>query len=242
MSPVPGQAPRTRAELAAIIDHTLLRPGATRAQVEALCAEASAHGFASVCVNPSRVALARTCLEGQVPVCTVIGFPLGANRPAVKAAEARLAVAEGADELDVVIALGALKDGDHAAVLADLRVVVAAAEDRLVKVILEVALLSPEEIDVACRLAVEAGAHFVKTSTGFGPGGASVEAVARMRRAVGPAIGVKASGGVGDVATARAMIAAGATRLGASASLAILRGWDEAGPADPSHMSGSTGT
>lgn len=220
----------TRTELAAIIDHTLLRPAATRAQVEALCAEARAHRLASVCVNPSRVPLARACLQGQVPVCTVIGFPLGASRPATKAAEARLAVAEGADELDVVIDLGALKDGDHAAVRADLEGVVAAAEGRLVKVILEVALLEPEEIELACRLAVAAGARFVKTSTGFGPGGATVDAVARMRRVVGPDIGVKASGGIGDAATARAMIAAGATRIGASASLAILRGWDEAAP------------
>lgn len=233
------QAPRTRAELAARIDHTLLRPGATRAQVEALCAEARAHGFASVCVNPSRVALARGCLQGQVPVCTVVGFPLGANRSTVKAAEARLAALEGADELDVVLALGAFKDGDDVGVLADLRAVVDAAEGRLVKVILEVALLSLDEVDRACGLAVAAGAGFVKTSTGFGPGGATVEAVARMRAAVGPAIGVKASGGVGDAATARAMLAAGATRLGASASLAILRGWDADGP---SHMSGSTGT
>lgn len=227
----------TRAELAASIDHTLLRPGATRAQIEALCAEAREHGFASVCVQPVRVALARACLRAQVPVCTVIGFPLGANRATIKAAEARLAVTDGADELDVVIALGALHDGAHAEVVDDLAGVVAAAEGRVVKVILETALLSPEQIDVACGLAVEAGAHFVKTSTGFGPGGATVEAVARMRRAVGPKLGVKASGGVGDAATARAMLAAGATRLGASASLAILAGWD----AGASNMSGSTG-
>ena len=216
----------TRAELAASIDHTLLRPAATREQVEALCAEARAHRFASVCVQPSRVALAYACLEGQVPVCTVIGFPLGSNRPAIKAAEARLAVAEGAHELDVVIDLGLLRDGAHAQVVADLAGVVAAAEGRLVKVILETATLEPAEIDVACRLALEAGAGFVKTSTGFGPGGATVAAVERMRRAVGPHIGVKASGGIGDAATARSMLAAGATRLGASASLKILAGWD----------------
>lgn len=228
----------TRAELAASIDHTLLRPAATRTQVEALCAEARAHGFASVCVQPSRVALARTCLQGQVAVCTVIGFPLGANHPEIKAAEARLAVADGAHELDVVLNLGLLRDGDHAAVLADLAGVVAAADGRLVKVILETAALTPDEIDVACRLAVEAGAGFVKTSTGFGPGGATVAAVERMRRAVGPRIGVKASGGIGDAATARAMLAAGATRLGASASLAIVAGWDHD---VPENMSGSTG-
>lgn len=220
----------TRTELAAIIDHTLLRPAATRAEIEALCADAREHHFASVCVNPSRVPLARACLQGQVPVCTVIGFPLGASRPTIKIAEAWQAVADGADELDVVINLGSLKDGDHAAVLGDLQAVVAAAEGRVVKVILEVALLGPEEIELACRLAVDAGARFVKTSTGFGPGGATVDAVALMRRTVGPTIGVKASGGIGDAATARAMITAGATRIGASASLAILRNWDDAAP------------
>ena len=228
----------TRAQLAASIDHTLLRPTATRAQIEQLCAEAREHRFASVCVQPSRVALAHTCLMGQVPVCTVIGFPLGANRPQTKAAEARLAVHEGAHELDVVIALGLLRDGAHDEVIADLAGVVAAAEGRLVKVILETALLEPAEIDLACQLAVAAGAGFVKTSTGFGSGGATVEAVARMRRAVGPKVGVKASGGIGDAATARAMLAAGATRLGASASLKLLAEWDTPVPAN---MSGNTG-
>lgn len=228
----------TRAQLAASIDHTLLRPTATRAQIEQLCAEAREHRFASVCVQPSRVALAHTCLMGQVPVCTVIGFPLGANRPQTKAAEARLAVHEGAHELDVVIALGLLRDGAHDEVIADLAGVVAAAEGRLVKVILETALLEPAEIDLACQLAIAAGAGFVKTSTGFGSGGATVEAVARMRRAVGPKVGVKASGGIGDAATARAMLAAGATRLGASASLKLLAEWDTPVPAN---MSGNTG-
>jgi deoxyribose-phosphate aldolase len=228
----------TRAQLAASIDHTLLRPTATRAQIEQLCAEAREHRFASVCVQPSRVALAHTCLMGQVPVCTVIGFPLGANRPQTKAAEARLAVHEGAHELDVVIALGLLRDGAHDEVIADLAGVVAAAEGRLVKVILETALLEPAEIDLACQLAVTAGAGFVKTSTGFSSGGATVEAVARMRRAVGPKVGVKASGGIGDAATARAMLAAGATRLGASASLKLLAEWDTPVPAN---MSGNTG-
>ncbi len=239
----------TRAQLAASIDHTLLRPTATRAQIEALCAEAREHRFVSVCVQPARVALARSCLNpgnpslgGQVKVCTVIGFPLGANHPDIKAAEARLAVREGADELDVVINLGLLRDGLHDAVVADLTGVVAAADGRLVKVILETALLDPAEIDLACRLAVASGARFVKTSTGFastpGGGGATTEAVARMRRAVGPHIGVKASGGIGDAATARAMIAAGADRLGASASLKLLAEWDAPVPAN---MSGSTG-
>lgn len=233
----------TRAQLAASIDHTSLRPTATRAQIEQLCAEAREHRFASVCVQPSRVALARTCLAGQVKVCTVIGFPLGVNHPDIKAAEARLAVRDGADELDVVINLGLLRDGDHDGVVADLAGVVTAADGRLVKVILETALLTPEEIDVACRLSVAAGARFVKTSTGFatvphGNGGATVEAVARMRRVVGPHIGVKASGGIGDAATARAMLAAGADRLGASASLKLLAEWDAPVPAN---MSGSTG-
>lgn len=228
----------TRAELAASIDHTLLRATATRGEIETLCAEARPHRFASVCVQPVRVALARACLEGQVKVCTVIGFPLGADHASTKARAAELAVADGADELDVVINLGLLRDGAHAEVVADLAGVVTAAQGRLLKVILETALLTPEEIDLACRLAVAAGADFVKTSTGFGPGGATVEAVARMRAAVGPKIGVKASGGIGDAATARAMLAAGATRLGASASLKILAGWDTA---VPTNMSGSTG-
>jgi len=216
----------TRAELAALIDHTLLRPGATTAQVETLCEEARVHGFATVCVHPTRVRHALICLEGQVRICTVIGFPLGAHLPAVKASEACLAIADGADELDVVIALGALKDGDRDSVLRDLMTVVAVAEGRTVKAILETALLTDEEIDLACAIAVDAGVGFVKTSTGFGPGGATPEAVARMRRAVGPRIGVKASGGISDATSARAMLAAGADRLGTSASLAILDGWD----------------
>jgi deoxyribose-phosphate aldolase len=225
-----------RATLAAAIDHTLLRPTATAAQVEQLCREAHEHGFHSVCVQPSRVALARRTLAGlgaTTRVCTVIGFPLGANTPAIKAAEAAEAIAAGADELDMVIALGALREGDEAAVLADIQGVVGAGA-RTTKVILETALLSPEEIDVACRLAVAAGAQFVKTSTGFASGGATVAAVQRMRAAVGPDFGVKASGGIADAATARAMLAAGASRLGASASVAIVAGWDEDVPVDMS--------
>ncbi|HEY8378416.1 MAG TPA: deoxyribose-phosphate aldolase [Nannocystis sp.] len=232
----------TRAALAAVMDHTLLRPTSTAAQVEQLCREAHEHGFCSVCVLPSRVALARRTLtalaaesansraEGSGPrVCTVVGFPLGANTPAIKAAEAAAALADGADELDMVIALGALREGDDETVLEDIRGVVRAGTGQhVVKVILETALLSPEEIDRACRLSVAAGAHFVKTSTGFGPGGATVEAVARMRAAVGPDVGVKASGGIADAQAARAMLAAGANRIGASASVAIVRGWDDA--------------
>ena len=225
-----------RAALAATIDHTLLRATATAAQIEALCQEAHAHGFFSVCVQPSRVALARgvlASLAASTRVCTVIGFPLGANTPVIKAAEAAQALADGADELDMVIALGALRDGDESAVLEDIRgVVTAGSGAHLTKVILETALLTPEEIDAACRLAVAAGAHYVKTSTGFGPGGATVAAVQRMRAAVGPSVGVKASGGIADAATARAMLAAGASRLGASASVAIVAGWDEDVPID----------
>lgn len=223
----------TRAALAGLIDHTLLRPAATAAQVEQLCREARERAFASVCVNPCHVAAARRALDGHVPVCTVIGFPLGANVTAIKAAEAARALDDGATELDMVIALGALRAGDDVAVGRDIEAVVrAGAGAHLVKVILETALLSDDEIDRACRLAVAAGAHFVKTSTGFGPGGATVEAVRRMRAAVGPSIGVKASGGIGDAAAARRMLAAGANRLGASASLAIVAGWDEDVPLD----------
>jgi deoxyribose-phosphate aldolase len=225
-----------RAELAAHIDHTLLRATATAAQVEQLCREAAEGGFFSVCVQPSRVALARRALASlgaSAKVCTVIGFPLGANAPAIKAAEAAQALADGAEELDMVIALGALRDGDEAAVLSDIQGVVRAGDGaHLTKVILETALLEPHEIDVACRLGVAAGARFVKTSTGFGPGGATVAAVQRMRAAVGPHVGVKASGGIADAATARAMLAAGASRLGASASVAIVAGWDEDVPFD----------
>lgn len=228
----------SRAALAATIDHTLLKPTATAAQVEALCQEAHTGGFFSVCVLPCRVALARrtlTALGAQTRVCTVVGFPLGANASAIKAAEAALALARGADELDMVLALWALRDGDEAAVLEDIQSVVrAGAGKHTTKVILETALLSPEEIGRACQLSVAAGAQFVKTSTGFGPGGATVAAVQQMRAAVGPTFGVKASGGIADAASARAMLAAGASRLGASASLAIVAGWDEDVPVDMS--------
>lgn len=233
----------TRAELAARIDHTLLRPTATAAQVEQLCREAHAHGFASVCVQPCFVAFARRTLDalgpGPVKVCTVVGFPLGANAPATKASEAALAVADGADELDMVVALYALRAGDDAAVRKDIEGVVRAGDGRVVKVIIESALLEPAEIDRASRLSVAAGARFVKTSTGFGPGGATVEAVRKIRAAVGPELGVKASGGIADAAAARAMLAAGATRLGASASLAIVAGWDEHVPLSMSEGSGA---
>ncbi|ADU51347.1 deoxyribose-phosphate aldolase [Thermaerobacter marianensis DSM 12885] len=217
----------SRRQLAALIDHTLLKPDATPAQIEQLCREAVEHGFAAVCINPVYVPLAAELLAGAAPVvCTVIDFPLGAGAAADKARQAEAALAAGARELDVVQPIGLLKAGRHREVVAHLHGVVALARKAgaLVKVILETGLLTPEEIDLACRLAVEAGAHFVKTSTGFGAGGATEEAVRRMRAAVGPDVGVKASGGIRDYATACRMVAAGANRIGASASLAILAG------------------
>ncbi len=216
----------SRDELAGLIDHTLLKPDATPEQIRRLCAEASDHGFASVCVNSGYVPMAAAELsEAQTVVSTVVGFPLGANHTKVKAAEARQAVADGASELDMVMAIGRLKGGEAAYVEADIAAVVGAAPGALVKVILETSLLHPGEIELGCRLAMEAGAAFVKTSTGFGPGGATVEDVALMRRVVGDKLGVKAAGGVRDAAAARRLIQAGANRLGTSASLAILSGW-----------------
>ncbi|MGF1483924.1 MAG: deoxyribose-phosphate aldolase, partial [Opitutales bacterium] len=216
----------TRAELAAYIDHTILKPEATAAQVEVLCAEAREHGFAAVCVNPSRVALAAKVLAGSVvQVCTVAGFPLGATLPEAKATETQAAISAGATEVDMVLNVGVLKDGDHARVQADVAAVVEAAKGGAsVKVILENCLLSPEAITQACLLCKEAGADYVKTSTGFGSSGAKVEDVKRMRAAVGLELGVKAAGGIRDTDTALAMIDAGATRIGASASIAILDG------------------
>ncbi|MFO7561574.1 MAG: deoxyribose-phosphate aldolase [Enhygromyxa sp.] len=218
--------PRTAAELASLIDHTLLSPSASGSAIDRLCAEARERGLFSVCVNPCWVPRAKWALDGsEVAVCTVVGFPLGANASATKADEAARAIAEGADELDMVMNVGWLLDGDHDAVHEDVAAVVGAAKGRVVKVILEVALLSLEQVRRASELAVAGGASFVKTSTGFGPGGATLEAVAAMREVVGAEIGVKASGGIRDAATARAMIEAGASRIGASASLAILDGW-----------------
>jgi len=216
----------TSPELAGMIDHTVLKPDATEEMIRKLCEEAKQHNFASVCVNPSWVSLCAQLLAGSgVPVCTVIGFPLGATTPTAKAIETRDAVANGATEIDMVINVGALKSGDDDLVRRDIQAVVAAAGDRaLVKTILETALLSKEEIVKACLLAKMAGADFVKTSTGFGPGGATVEDIALMRETVGPDMGVKASGGIKDRQTAEAMVAAGATRIGASASVAIATG------------------
>jgi deoxyribose-phosphate aldolase len=215
------------AEIARLIDYTLLKPEASRDQVIKLCDEAQLHHFASVCVNPVYVKL---CVErlknvADIAVCTGVGFPLGAVLPEVKAFEAERAIADGATEIDMVQNVGALKSGDIALLRRDMGEVVAVvhAHGATCKVILETALLSDEEIETACRVAKEIGADFVKTSTGFGPGGATVEAVALMRRTVGPEMGVKASGGIRTYADAKAMIAAGATRLGASAGVQIVK-------------------
>lgn len=211
--------------IARYIDHTLLKADATQDQIAQLCYEARTHHFASVCVNPTHVRLCAQLLkDSDVKVCTVIGFPLGATAAPVKAYETQQAIRDGATEIDMVINVGALKSSDYRAVYEDIAGVVATAHaaDALVKVIIETALLNDEEKVIACQLSKAAGADFVKTSTGFGPGGATVEDVALMRRVVGPELGVKASGGVRNFADTQAMIAAGATRIGASAGVAIV--------------------
>jgi deoxyribose-phosphate aldolase len=215
------------AGLARMIDHTLLKPDATPDQVAQLCFEARKHGFASVCINPAWVKLCAELLAGSpVKVCTVIGFPLGATAPEVKAFECQKALEHGATEIDMVINIGALKARDLELAAKDIRGVVTAAHARsaIVKVIIEAALLNDEEKTIACLLAKEAGADFVKTSTGFASGGATVHDVALMRRVVGPEMGVKAAGGVRTYADAESMIKAGATRIGASAGVKILQG------------------
>jgi deoxyribose-phosphate aldolase len=212
-------------DLARMIDHTLLKAEATEDQVKTLCEEARANHFASVCINPSYVPLAASLLKGSdVMVCTVIGFPLGATDSQTKADETRHAVASGADEIDMVINVGALKSQNAAKVEADIRAVVQAAQGKTVKVILETALLNDAEKVLACQLSEKAGAHFVKTSTGFGPSGATEADVSLMRRTVRRDMEVKASGGIRDQETALKMIRAGATRIGASASVAIAHG------------------
>lgn len=212
-------------ELAGIIDHTLLKPEAMPADIQKLCQEAREYQFCSVCVNPVYVPLAKKELVGtSVKVCTVIGFPLGATTAFAKAAEARDAVVWGADELDMVIRIGALKSGLYEDVHHDIAAVVDAAGGRLVKVIIETALLTDSEKETACKIAVDAGANFVKTSTGFSRGGATVEDVKLMRAVVGPKIGVKASGGIRDRETALRMVEAGASRLGLSAGVAVVTG------------------
>lgn len=215
-------------EVAKMIDHTVLKPVAQQEDVIKLCQEAREYNFASVCINPCYVPLAVEQLKGSfVKVCTVIGFPLGSNTTAVKAFEAADAVKNGATELDMVINIGALKQGQQDVVLKDIQAVVEAAKkvnpEAITKVIIETCYLTTEEKVLACQLAQQAGAHFVKTSTGFGTGGATVEDIALMRETVGTEMGVKASGGIKNAQHALAMITAGANRIGASAGIAIIK-------------------
>jgi len=216
----------TDGSLAHMIDHTLLKPDASQDQIAQLCHEARKYSFASVCVNPANVKLCAQLLKGSgVPVCTVVGFPLGATPTEVKVFEAQQAVREGASEVDMVINVGALKSKDYEVVERDIASIARAshAGNAILKVIIEAALLTDEEKVVACQLARVAGADFVKTSTGFGPGGATLEDVALMRRVVGPTMGVKAAGGIRTYDDAQKMIAAGASRIGASASVRIMQ-------------------
>jgi deoxyribose-phosphate aldolase len=216
----------TAHDWASLIDHTLLKPEASESDIKKLCNEAIQFGFASVCVNPSWVKKAAEFLRGSsVPVCTVIGFPLGATLPDVKAYEARRSIFNGAREVDMVVNIGALKSGDDCAVEDDIRAVAEAAHENgvLLKVIIETALLTDEEKIRACLASKNAGADFVKTSTGFAKGGATADDVSLMRRTVGAALGVKASGGVKGIEDARAMFEAGATRIGASVGVKIAQ-------------------
>jgi deoxyribose-phosphate aldolase len=213
------------AQLAAFIDHTLLKPDASAAQIEKLCAEAREHKFFSVCVNGSWVAVARHFLDGSdVKVASVVGFPLGAMSSDVKRFETETAIDDGAHEIDVVLNVARLKAGEDKYVLRELIDVVEAADENTVKVILETCLLNDAEKVRACQLVVESGAHFVKTSTGFSTAGATIADMKLMRETVGPKFGVKASGGVRDAQTALAMIEAGATRIGTSNGIAIVKG------------------
>ncbi|GEB77765.1 deoxyribose-phosphate aldolase [Sporolactobacillus inulinus] len=211
-------------KLASSIDHTILKPEATEADIIRITDEAKKFGFASVCINPCWVSLAADQLKGsKTKVCTVIGFPLGASTSEAKAFETNDAIAKGADEVDMVINIGALKSGQTGAVESDIRAVVAAANKQaLVKVIIEACLLSDDEKVLACQLAVKAGADYVKTSTGFSSGGATAKDVALMRKTVGSGIGVKAAGGINSKADAEAMIEAGASRIGASSGVKII--------------------
>jgi deoxyribose-phosphate aldolase len=217
----------TDGSLAHLIDHTLLKPDATQDEIAQLCYEAKKYQFASVCVNPANVKLCAQLLKGTgVLVCTVVGFPLGATSTESKVFEAQQAIRDGATEVDMVINVGALKSRDYELVRDDIAAVarVCHAADSVLKVIIEAALLSDEEKVAACQLAKVAHADFVKTSTGFGPGGATVEDVSLMRRVVGPSMGVKAAGGIRTREDARRMVAAGASRIGASASIRIIQG------------------
>jgi deoxyribose-phosphate aldolase len=210
-----------------MIDHTLLKPDATQDQIAQLCYEAKKFQFASVCVNPANVELCSQLLKGSdVLVCTVVGFPLGATSTEAKVFETQQAVREGATEVDMVINVGALKSRDYELVERDIAAVARACHtaNTILKVIIEAALLTDEEKVAACQLAKVAGADFVKTSTGFGPGGATAEDVALMRRVVGPTMGVKAAGGIRTYEDVRRMVAAGASRIGASASIKIIQG------------------
>ncbi len=213
----------TAQDIAPFIDHTLLKPNAKEEEITQLCNEAREFGFAAICINPSYVPLAASLLANTpVKICTVVGFPLGSMTTEAKAFETRDAVAKGADEIDVVINVGKLKSGDYQYVVEDIKGVVKAAQHRIVKVIIEAAMLTDDEKVAACILAKAGGAQFVKTSTGFGPGGATAHDVALMRRTVGAEMGVKAAGGIRDLATAAEMVKAGATRIGASASVQIV--------------------
>ena len=217
--------------IAKTIDHTLLKPEATAADIQALCREAKQYGFASVCVNTCYVKLASELLRGSgVKVCCTVGFPLGAMAPKAKAFEAAQAVADGAEEVDMVLWIGALRQGNTAAVQADIEGVVNACHPRaIVKVILETCLLTDAQIETACRLRVAAGADYVKTSTGFSTAGATAEHVALMKRAVGGRAKVKAAGGIRTYEDAKRMIDAGADRIGASAGIAIVEAAEQRG-------------
>lgn len=212
-------------DIAMLIDHTLLKPDASVEALSKLCREARQHNFASVCVNTGHVARCKALLaDTPVKVCAVVGFPLGAMASGAKAYEARDAVRAGAEEIDMVLNIGALKDGNYAVAVEDIRKVVSAAAPAKVKVILETGMLNDEQKVAACTLAKLAGAHFVKTSTGFGKGGATAEDIALMRRVVGREMGIKASGGIKSKGDVEKMVAAGATRIGASASVTIVTG------------------
>ncbi|HHU62203.1 MAG: deoxyribose-phosphate aldolase [Bacillota bacterium] len=217
--------PSGASQLASHIDHTLLKPTASLSQIQQLCNEAKASEFAAVCVNPCQVTRVKRFLKNsKVKICTVIGFPLGANSTLSKVMETRDAVANGADEIDMVINIGSLLEKDYASVYSDIKAVREGAPNQVLKVILETGYLTKEQIVRGCILTKMAGADYVKTSTGFGPGGATIEDIALMREVVGPNFGVKASGGIRDSTTALAMIKAGATRLGTSSSMQIVEG------------------
>jgi deoxyribose-phosphate aldolase len=230
--------PETAETLAKLIDQALLHPGATSADVRALCTQALELGYRAVCVNGSRVLEAYHALaDSDVKVCSVIGFPLGASDPGVKLLEAETALDHGAQEFDVVINVGRLKDGDDQAVLRELRGVVEAVDELPVKVILEMSLLTPDEVKRGCRLVIESGAQWVKSSTGFGQPAVTPAEVRALRAWVGPDFGVKAAGGIRDLLSARRLIEAGASRLGTSSGADLIRAFRQAGsiwPADAS--------